>query len=99
MWRSRILPALASLMLAAAAAPAGATPRLCLPPAFDGGQRLFSLPSPYVFWLAPLLRQHELCWRRPASPDERRIVLIGNSAVYGYPLEAERTMSAVLNQR
>jgi hypothetical protein len=71
----------------------------CLPPIYDGGQRLHGLPGPKVFTLDWLLRQHELCWRPPASPGERRVALLGSSAVFGFPLAAEQTLSADLNAR
>lgn len=71
----------------------------CLPPVYDRGQRLHGLPGPKVFDLALLLRQHELCWRAPAAPGERRVGLLGSSAVFGFPLAAEQTLSADLNAR
>src|SRR5215470_5552354 len=77
---------------------AAARPWLCLPPVFDGGQRLLALPAPRILWLEPLLRQHELCWRSPTTPDELRVALIGSSAVYGFPLPVEQTLGNVLNQ-
>lgn len=77
---------------------ASARPWLCLPPAFDQGRRLHPLPIPDVYWLEIMLRQHELCWRAPQTPDELRLVLFGNSAVYGFPLPAEETLSEYLNQ-
>jgi hypothetical protein len=77
---------------------AAARPWICLPPLFDGGQRLHALPAPRIYWLELLLRQHELCWRRPRAPDEKRIAVIGSSAVYGFPLPAEQTFSGVLNR-
>ncbi|MDX2168153.1 MAG: hypothetical protein SF182_13850 [Deltaproteobacteria bacterium] len=71
----------------------------CLPPVYDGGQRLHGLPGAKVFDLDLLLRQHELCWRRPAAAGERRVALLGSSAVFGFPLAAEQTLSADLNAR
>jgi hypothetical protein len=68
-----------------------------LPPVFDGGQRLHERPTPQVFWLEPLLRQHELCWRTAADPREARVALVGSSAVYGFPLTAEETVGGLLN--
>ncbi len=86
------------LALLATATPVAATSRLCLPPIFDGGRRLHPLPSPRVQWLQLLLRQHELCWRRPTQPDELRVVLGGNSAMFGFPLPVEETFADVLNR-
>ena len=84
------------LTLACSPAPADARPWLCLPPIFDGGQRLHGLP-PRVFWLELLLRQHELCWRAQPDPSEVRIALVGNSAVYGFPNAAGETLAGFLN--
>jgi hypothetical protein len=100
-WRSRIVAALACAGLvvgAASAALAATRPWLCLPPIFDGGQRLMSLPAPRLFWLELLLRQHELCWRSPATPDELRVALVGSSAVYGFPNPVEHTLGHWLNR-
>lgn len=96
-WHLGALILLAGALLLATSSRAPARPWLCLPPVFDGGQRLHSLPSPQIFWLELLLRQHELCWRPAAAPDELRVVLVGNSAVYGFPLPAEQTLAAELN--
>ena len=82
----------------AGAAPANARPWPCLPPMFEGGQRLHARRVE-VFWLPPLLRQHELCWRVPAAPGELRVGLIGNSSVYGLPLPVELTVGGLLNLR
>jgi hypothetical protein len=48
-------------------------------------------------WLQLALRQHELCWRRPATPDEKRVVFIGNSAVFGHAVRIEQTFGQLLN--
>jgi hypothetical protein len=82
-------------LLSAAATAAPAAPRVCLPPVFEGGQRLHPLPAPRVFWLELLLRQHEICWRRSAG--EARIALVGNSGIFGYPLPVEQTFGGRLN--
>lgn len=71
----------------------------CLPPIFEGGQRLHELRGRSVYWLELGFRQHEVCWRRFSHPDELRIFLAGNSAVYGFPLPAEESLAAVLNRR
>lgn len=68
----------------------------CLPPVFEGGERLHGLPGPSVFWLELLLRQHEVC--RRDEPGEVRIFLNGASAVFGFPLPAEQTFAHRLNQ-
>jgi len=95
MWRSRLL--LLLLLLAGAAAPARA--RLCLPPATDGGARLIPRLDASFHWLELLLRQHELCWRRPARDGELRVFLSGNSSVYGFPLPVEEALQAHLDRR
>jgi lysophospholipase L1-like esterase len=69
----------------------------CLPPLFDGGQRLHGLDPVKLLWIDPALRQHELCWRD--VPGEARIVVLGNSAIYGFPLAAEQSFSGRLNAR
>ena len=102
-WRSRLavaaaLAGLGVVALAGLRAVASARPWPCLPPVFDGGQRLHPLPSPRVHWLELLLRQHELCWGAPAGPDEQRVVLIGSSAVYGFPNPVEDTFGGQLNR-
>lgn len=76
---------------------AGSDRPWCLPPVFDGGERLHGLPAPSVFWLELLLRQHELCWRD--VPGEVRILLIGSSSVYGFPFAAEETFAHRLNRQ
>jgi hypothetical protein len=100
---SRFLPlASAVLVTILAAAPRGAAaavPSWCLPPLFEGGQRLHALPGPTVFWLSPALRQHELCHVAQAHPETQRAVLIGSSAVLGFPLPVEQTLSGRLNER
>jgi hypothetical protein len=84
-------------LLAVAPRPLAARPSICLPPVFDGGQRIHP-QTPSVFWLELLLRQHELCWRTPARPDELRVVLAGNSAIYGFPLPVEKSIAFLLNR-
>ena len=68
----------------------------CLPPVFDGGQRLHTLPGPNVFWLELLLRQHEVC--RRDVPGEVRIFLNGSSSVFGFPFPAEQTFAYHMNE-
>ncbi len=95
----RSLPCLsAAAVLCALALPLGARPvaaRVCLPPLYEGGQRLLPLTDVRVMWLEPLLRQHELCWRERGH--EVRIALFGNSAVFGYPLPVEQSFAARIN--
>lgn len=85
------------LVLLALGGPASA--RVCLPPIFEDGLRLQRVGRVRTFWIDPLLRQHELCWREPASPDERRVVAVGNSTVLGFPNRADETVWAHLNRR
>lgn len=87
------------MLLAPIPVRAGDRPWACLPPVFDRGLRLHPLPNPQVFWLELLLRQHELCWRRPVTPDELRVAVFGSSAVYGYPLPPEEAFTALINER
>jgi hypothetical protein len=67
----------------------------CLPPLFENGQRLHGLEPVKLLWIDPALRQHEICWRD--VPGETRIVVLGNSAIFGFPLPAEQSFSARLN--
>ena len=82
-----------ALAFMCAARPSAA--RLCLPPLFENGQRLHPLTDVRLMWLEPLLRQHEICWRDKAS--DVRIALFGDSAVFGFPLPADQSFSALLN--
>lgn len=86
------------LACSAASGAAAQQPTWCLPPIFDGGQRLHGPDGWHVFWLDPLFRQHEVCWRTPERPDEARVLLIGNSAIYGFPLPVEETVAYLLNR-
>ena len=78
---------------------AAARPWPCLPPLFDGGTRTHEFPVPSVVSLDLSLRQHEICWREPASPDELRVAWIGSSIAYGSFLPADQTAPHRLNQR
>ena len=98
MMRRHTILGLAALVVLAWAPRTAARPRFCLPPVFDGGQRLHPVPVPSVLWLELLLRQHELCWRQPATPDEVRIVVGGSSTVFGHPLPVEETFEHLLNR-
>ena len=82
-------------MLLAGAAPARATP-LCLPPVFEGGERLHTSPAPRVNRLQLALRQHQLCWHAAWRPEELRVVVLGSSAVYGLGVWGSETFSALL---
>lgn len=86
-----------ALLVACAASPAGA--RLCLPGVFEGGRRLQRIGAVTAFWIEPLLRQHALCWRKPAADGEWRVVAVGNSTVLGFPNPADQTVWGVLNRR
>ncbi len=85
-----------SAWLLLTASPVAARPLLCLPPQYERGQRLHPLEGVRVLWLEPLLRQHELCWRRPRG--EQAVALFGNSAVFGFPLPVEQSFGARLNE-
>lgn len=93
MWRSSWI-----LALAVALCPTLAS-SLCLPPVGGGGLRLGEAPFPPTYWLSLTLRQHELCWRGAARPDELRVAVVGNSAVYGFPLPAGQAFTTLLNER
>ena len=100
-WRSErpraglvAIAALACLLSSAAAA----TPRWCLPGLFEGGARLQPLPSPDVFWLPPLLRQHTLCRHARDRPREQRVVVVGSSVSFGFPLPADQAAPAELDR-
>ncbi|MBX3025600.1 hypothetical protein KF840_11905 [bacterium] len=71
-------------------------PTWCLPPVFEGGQRLHSSPAPRVNWLPLALRQHQLCWHAALRPDEMRVIVLGSSAVFGLGIWASETFSALL---
>jgi hypothetical protein len=90
--------ALCALLAGCLGEPGEGEGRLCLPPAFDGGQRLHRLRSVDVFWLELLLRQHEVCWRRPEREDEARVFLLGSSSVFGFPLPSDQTFAAAINR-
>jgi len=92
--RALLLTLALAFLAAPRPAPAEARPWPCLPPIFDGGERLHPLPSPRVLWLQLLLRQHEICWRQS---HDLRVGVFGNSAVYGFPLEAEECFISDLN--
>ena len=74
-------------------------PSLCLPHLFEEGMRLNDTAGIWVYWLELLLRQHEVCWRAPQQPDELRVFLYGNSAVFGYSLRPQDSFAYGLNER
>jgi hypothetical protein len=97
-WLSSALCAFCVLLGGCLGKPGGDEARVCLPPVFDGGQRMHQLEAVDVFWLELLLRQHEVCWRRPDHPDEQRIFLLGSSSVFGFPLPVNQTFAASINR-
>ncbi|MEO8601865.1 MAG: SGNH/GDSL hydrolase family protein [bacterium] len=70
----------------------------CLPPLTTGGYRLAEAPNPAALWLELTLRQHELCSRSAAQPQEVRVAVFGNSAVYGFPLASTQGFTHLLNE-
>src|SRR5262245_28865317 len=78
--------------------PAAAATHWCLPGLFEGGARLQPLVAPQVFWLPPLLRQHTLCRHARDRPREQRVVVIGSSGSYGFPLPADQSAPAELDR-
>lgn len=51
-----------------------------------------------VLWLDVMFRHHEVCWRKPRSPDEIRIFSLGNSASYGFPYPHELSAFGLINE-
>jgi hypothetical protein len=78
--------------------PAAAAPRWCLPGLFEDGARLHPLTPPEVFWLDPLLRQHALCRHARDRPLEQRVVVLGSSGPFGFPLAASQAAPAELDR-
>jgi len=78
--------------------PAAAATHWCLPGLFEGGARLQPLVAPEVFWLPPLLRQHVLCRHARDRPREQRVVVIGSSGSFGFPLPADQSAPAELDR-
>ena len=46
---------------------------LCLPSLAEEGRRLHEMPSPSVYWLDLLLRQHEACWTADEPRERLRV--------------------------
>jgi hypothetical protein len=88
---------LGALLLSPAPA-ACSDPGFCLPPLYEDGSRLVSADETRVLWLEPLLRQHEVCWREPASAGESRVFVLGSSGIFGYPYSAKDTAVAMVNR-
>ena len=103
-WRSehrsahRALLVLLAGLAATVPRPAAAAPRWCLPGLFEDGARLHPLTPPEVFWLAPLLRQHALCRHARDRPQDQRVVVLGSSGPFGYPLPASQATPAELDR-
>jgi len=93
MWRSKA-GALLLLVLTAGEARG----EICAPPFFDDGSRLYGTAGTQVLWLEPLLRQHEVCWRRAAREDEKRIFVFGNSSVLGFPHPNDKSAIGLVNR-
>lgn len=86
---------LLSLFVAGAASTAWS--QVCLPPLLGDRPRLQDMDKTGVLWLDLLLRQHEVCWREPAQPEEIRIFAIGNSAIYGFPWPSDLSSIGFVN--
>jgi hypothetical protein len=103
-WRSehrcahRALLVLLAGLAATVPRPAAAAPRWCLPGLFEEGARLHPIPAPEVFWLDPLLRQHVLCRHARDRPQEQRVLVLGSSGPFGYPLPASQAAPAELDR-
>lgn len=78
--------------------PAAGAPRWCLPGLFEDGARLHPIPAPEIFWLDPLLRQHTLCRHARDRPQEQRVLVLGSSGPFGYPLPASQAAPAELDR-
>ncbi len=98
-WRSRTLRIGLLLGGFLVAGPGAARGETCLPPLFEGGQRLARIGEARVLWLGLLLRQHEVCRRPARRPGELRVLVFGNSGIFGFPLPAEHTAVGLLNRR
>lgn len=72
---------------------------VCLPPLSGSRPRLQNVDKTGVLWLNLLFRQHEVCWREPRVPDEKRIFVIGNSSIFGFPWPYERSAVGFVNQK
>jgi hypothetical protein len=98
MWRSsKLAIGVVSLLLVLAEA-ARSNAQICLPPLYEDGSRLVTPVETRVLWLEPLLRQHEVCWRRPGSAGESRLFVIGSSGIFGYPFAARESAVAMVNR-
>ena len=95
-WKSWLWGVTAAVLVGGQASVASAT--LCLPPVFEGGQRLHIRTESRVGWLPLMFRQHEVCWRSSDHPGQRRVFLTGASGIYGFPLPADQTLGAELNR-
>jgi hypothetical protein len=95
-WRH---PLLGLLLLALLLDASRATAGLCLPPLLGGRPRLHEVGRLHVMWLDLLMREHEVCWREPAVPNEARIFALGNSTIFGFPLPADRTAIGLVDRR
>jgi hypothetical protein len=81
----------------AVAALGGAAHAGCLPPLFDGGRRLHDLRGATLFDIDVMLSQHELCHRARDGVAETRVLLFGNSAIFGARLTEDQTVAHLLN--
>jgi len=77
----------------------GTSGQSCLPALFEDGQRLHDLHGASLFDLDLIFRQHELCHRPKQRSAERKIALLGNSAVFGLDVPADRSFAGLLNRR
>ena len=77
----------------------GPSEPLCLPPLFEGGQRLHDRHGANLFDLDLIFGQHEICDHTEQKTQLRKIALIGNSATFGLNVSAEDTFAGQLNQR
>jgi len=96
-WRKRLLRTLlVALFIAGGATTAWS--QICLPPLLGDRPRLQDMDKTGVLWLNLLLRQHEVCWRKPEQPGETRIFAIGNSAIYGFPWPSDLSSIGFVNK-
>ena len=97
---SRGVALAALLVLAGMTVRAGAVTSfgVCLPPAFDRGERLQEVGAMRLAHLELAFRQHRVC-REPLPGAGPRVFLVGNSAVLGHPLPWPQSFAAQLNER
>src|SRR5262245_8269997 len=70
---------------------------MCLPSLAEDGRRLHEMPTPSVYWLELLLRQHEACRTAERPHTQLRVFFYGNDSVMGDPHPATDSVPEHLN--